>query len=315
MSLELAVNGSSVDVLLIDDDPAIRLSLAAGLRKVGHAVTVASDGHEGMRKLRAGHFDAVVCDIRLPGPDGFTLLKYAREIDRHVEVVLMTGHGAVADAVAAIKQSASDYLEKPFAVDELATSLDMIAGRRELEQELRRRADEPGPHRLLGSSAVMAHVRAQIEAAAPSGAPVLLTGESGTGKELAARSLHERSPRADASFVAINCASFPDTLLEAELFGHARGAFTGAYQTREGRFAAAQGGTLFLDEISEMPPLTQAKLLRVLQERQFSPLGTNRMVPLDARIVSATNRPLARWVKARRFREDLFYRIKVLKHK
>lgn len=279
----------------------------------GHDVSAAADGNEALEKLRTCNFELVLCDIRLPGPDGFTLLQYARALDPSIDVILMTGHGCVADAVAAMKRHATDYIEKPFASAELLDMLGRIEQRREMEREREQPSvrERGAAARLIGHSAVMAHVRAQLAIAAHSDAPVLLTGESGTGKELAARALHDSGARRDQPMVAINCASFPETLLEAELFGHERGAFTGATRAREGLFAAAGAGTLFLDEIGEMPPVPQAKLLRVLQERKFSPLGTNASLPLRARVVSATNRPLPPLIKSRQFREDLYYRIKV----
>lgn len=301
-------------ILLIDDDPTFRSTLSTALREHGHKLVVAADGNEGMRQLRAAAFELVIADVHHPGPDGFTILQYARKTSPQSDIVLMTRRAAVADAVAAIKQRAADYLVKPLAIEDMVARVARIADRRLLNSALRAPDPECAPvaSRLVGASASMAHVRTQIRAMGNSTASVLITGESGTGKELVARALHENSPARNGPFVAINCAAFPETLLEAELFGYARGAFTGADRKREGRFSAAKGGTVFLDEVSEMQPACQAKLLRVLQEREFSPLGTNSIVALDVRVLSATNRSLKQLTCDRRFRSDLLYRIKVL---
>ncbi len=303
-----------MEILLIDDDPDVRSTLVSALATAGHELSVAADGNEGMRKLRAAAYDLVIADVHHPGPDGFTILQYVRSTAHQTDVVLMTCHGAVADAVAAMKQRATDYLVKPVTPDELVCRTNQIAERRAINARERAPAqqDTPIATSLIGASAEMSHVRSQIRAMGPSEASVLVTGESGTGKELVARALHDTSPRNAGPFVAINCAAFPEALLEAELFGHERGAFTGADHKREGRLRAAQKGTLFLDEIGEMNPRCQVKLLRVLQEREFSPLGTNAVFPLDVRIVSATNRPLKQLIEQGRFRGDLLYRIKVL---
>lgn len=310
---ELHNQGQRMEILLIEDNPALRMFLAATLRAGGQQVSLASDGNQGMQKLRTKPYDLVISDVRMPGPDGFTILEYARRSKRAPDVILMTAHGAIGDAVNAIKQRATDYLVKPFAPEDLLHCVEKIEERQQLNDTIGKAETEQHArnHGLVGVSESMAYVREQIDAIGPSGAPVLITGESGTGKELVARALHETSGRS-GPFVAVNCASFPSTLLEAELFGHERGAFTGADRARVGRFEAAAGGTLFLDEISEMELSCQAKLLRVLQERVFSPLGTNKEIAVEARILSATNRPLRSLIEARQFREDLFYRIQVL---
>jgi DNA-binding NtrC family response regulator len=303
-----------VDILLIDDDSSSRLTLATALRSSGHAVAIATDGNDGIRKLRAHCYDLVISELEMPGTDGFSILDFTQEKDQGSDVILMTSNARVEDAVAAIKQHASDYLTKPVGPQELVSCVSRIARQRELLQ-----SRPPGSistdgdrYGLVSRSPEIARVRTQIDALGPSEAPVLITGESGTGKELVARALHSSSGRQAELFVAINCASFPRDLLEAELFGHERGAFTGAERAREGRFSLAGRGTLLLDEISEMPLPCQAKLLRVLQEQVFSPLGSNKNIPLRARLVSATNRPLEDLVEARAFRSDLYYRVKVL---
>ena len=302
-----------MEILLIEDNPALRMFLAETLRAAGQSVALASDGNQGMQKLRANPYDLVISDVRMPGPDGFTILEYARRSKRAPDVILMTAHGAISEAVRAMRQRATDYLVKPFAPEALLHCVERIEERQQLNDTIDRAESEslPRDHGLVGVSESIAFVREQIDAIGPSEAPVLITGESGTGKELVARALHETSGRR-GPFVAVNCGAFPSSLLEAELFGHERGAFTGADRAREGRFAAAAEGTLFLDEISEMEFSCQAKLLRVLQERVFSPLGTNKEIAVKARILSATNRPLRSLIEDRQFREDLYYRIQVL---
>jgi two-component system response regulator AtoC len=305
-----------LEILLIDDETSIRLPVGDALRARGHRVATASDGDEAMARLDAEVFHLVVSDVRLPKGDGFSILRRVRRDCPWTDVLLMTAYGTIADAVAAMKEQAIDYVTKPFDVQELVTVVDRIDERRRLKEELRevraqlaaRRAEDL----LIGRSPPMARLREQIDAIASSDAAVLLTGESGTGKELVARMLHDRGPRRDRPFVAVNCAAVPGTLIEAELFGYERGAFTGAMRKREGRFAAADGGTLFLDEIGEMPQEAQAKLLRVLQDGTFEPIGTNTTVRVDVRLISATNRELRAAIEQGGFRQDLYFRIRVL---
>ena len=248
--------------------------------------------------------------------DGLSLFRRIRTEHPNVDVILMTAYAEIDDAVAAMKDGALDYLTKPFDVEELLVRIGRLQERRGLEAELeaaRTELERRDPSRMIvGDSPSMVRLLSVVETVADSEAPVLITGESGTGKELVARTVHQLSPRRDGPFVAVNCAAFPETLLEAELFGHERGAFTGAHQAREGRFQAAAGGTLFLDEIAEIPSTAQAKLLRVLQDGMFEPLGTNRTVQADVRIVSATHRDLRERIQDGRFREDLYYRLNVL---
>ena len=303
-------------VLLVDDDPDIRKFVGASIRDQGHAVTEAVDGAEAFEHLGATRFDVVVSDIRLPRHDGIEVFRRARRESPTTDVILMTSFAAVPDAVAAMKEGAYDYLTKPFEAEELLARLDRIAAKRALERVLAdaRASLEGGDAAMtiVGESPPMARLRDRIVTVAASDAPVLVTGESGTGKELVARMLHTRSARRDGAFVAVNCAAFPETLLEAELFGHERGAFTGASKKRDGRFKAAHGGTLLLDEIAETPLAAQAKLLRVLQEGTIEPLGTNESVKVDVRVVSATNRDLKRRIAEGLFREDLYYRLNVV---
>ena len=303
-------------VLLVDDEPELRQGLAEALEDAGHGVTQVGDGEAAAALLGGQTFDVILTDVRLPGLDGLDLIRRARREAPLTDCILMTAFADVGDAVAALKEGASDYLTKPFDLDELLHHVSRIDGTRALRRELgeARRAllASQMVTRLVGQSAQMKKVRSRIEMIAASEAPTLIAGESGTGKELVARMLHEGSPRAEKPFVAVNCAAFPDTLIEAELFGFERGAFTGAVNKREGRFRAADGGTLFLDEIAELSPPAQAKLLRVIQDGTFEPLGTDKAVEVDVRIVSATHRDLREQVARGLFREDLFYRINVL---
>ena len=306
-----------LSVLLVDDEPSIRLSVGDGLRAAGYRVTTASDGGEAIALVSSQIFDVVVTDIRLPKVDGLTIFRKVRGESPATAVILITAYGAVPDAVAALKDGAEDYLTKPFDAEELLLRLERIADRRALRAELDAARRElasrgTGATSIIGRSPSMVRLLERIDTLAASDAPVLITGESGTGKELVARTLHQISPRHVRSFVAVNCAAFPETLLEAELFGHERGAFTGAVRRRDGRFKAADGGTLFLDEIAEIPMAAQAKLLRVLQEGIVEPLGTNTAVKVDVRIISATHRNLKSRITGGLFREDLYYRLNVL---
>ena len=303
-------------ILVVDDEPDLRTAIAEGLREAGHAVEVAADGAEGLTQITSGVFDVVVTDINLPKLDGLSLLRRTLAESPSTRVVLITAFGEIAQAVAALKEGAYDYLTKPFEIDELLLRLSHIAERRALERELdQARAKLAGraPETLLvGQSPPLRRVLDKVALVAGSESPVLVTGESGTGKELVARMLHDRSPRAGRPFVVVNCGALTETLIEAELFGHERGAFTGAQKKRDGRFKAADGGTIFLDEVAELPMPAQAKLLRVLQEGTFEPLGTNTSVKVDVRVVSATHRNLKERVQRNLFREDLFYRINVI---
>ena len=305
-----------MDVLLIDDEPEVREALAEAMRDAGHTITEVGDGSAAAKLLTEKAFDLVLSDVRLPGIDGLTLLRNVRREAPLTDFILMTAFADVGEAVAALKVGASDYLTKPFDVDELLHHLARIDGtrsmRRELTEARRALSGRVTSNRLVGNSASMTKIQSRIEMIAPSDAATLIMGESGTGKELVARMIHERSSRVSKPFVAVNCAAFPDTLIEAELFGFERGAFTGAVKKREGRFRAADSGTLFLDEIAELPLPAQAKLLRVLQDGTVEPLGTDQSVKVDVRLVSATHRNLREHVAQGLFREDLFYRINVL---
>jgi DNA-binding NtrC family response regulator len=305
-----------VDILLIDDEPSIRLSVADALRSAGHQVTVASDGGEGLSIATSRVFDVVITDIRLPKVDGLTIFRRVRAESPDTDVMLITAYGTVADAVGALKEGAFDYLLKPFDTDEIVIRVARSAEKRSLRKDLAHAREALSARReaqsIIGRSPGMIRLLDRIETIAASDSSVLITGESGTGKELVAKSLHALSTRKDKPFIAVNCAAFPETLLEAELFGHEKGAFTGAIKRREGRFKAADGGTLFLDEIAEIPPTAQAKLLRVLQEGMIEPLGTDTPTKVDVRVISATHQNLKDRIAQRLFREDLYYRLKVL---
>jgi DNA-binding NtrC family response regulator len=307
----------TLDILIVDDDPDLRLALSYVLNDAGHEVYEASDGAEALRRCSEREFDLILCDMRLPKIDGLALLKRVHEVSPATAVVLMTAFPRVPDAIAALRAGAWDYLSKPFDPDVLpGRVVERLAERRQLQGELaearRQLFSGAAASPIIGRSPAMMRLLERIDTIAQSEAPVLVTGESGTGKELIARTLHQRSLRARKPFVAVNCAALPDTLLEAELFGHERGAFTGAVRKRDGRFKIADGGTLLLDEVAEMSLPAQAKLLRVLQDGVIEPLGATTPLQVDVRILSATHAQLKERIAEGRFREDLYYRLNVL---
>ncbi len=291
-----------LSILLVDDEPDFNLLVAEALTDAGHRVTTAANGEEALALVTSELFDVMVCDIRLPKLDGLSLFRRTRQESPDTTVILMTAYAAIQDAVGAVKEGAYDYLTKPFDIDELTLRMKRIAEHRALLRELEtaraQLAAADVEEAIIGRSVQMLRLLDRVNTIATSHAPVLLTGESGTGKELVARALHERGTRRDRPLVVVNCAAFPDTLLEAELFGHERGAFTGAVKRRDGRFRAAHTGTLMLDEIAEMSLPAQAKLLRVLQEGTIEPLGTNESVRVDVRVISATHRDLKERIAA-----------------
>ncbi len=303
-------------ILIVDDEANARTALAELLRGEGYVVETAADGFKALPKLEELEPDVVVTDLKMPGLTGLELMEKARARDPECVVIVMTAFAAVGSAVQAMRQGAADYLTKPVNLDELLLVLTRELERKRLRREagqLRARLAER--HRiknLIGSSAAMQEVFAAVLQVAPSRASVLVTGESGTGKELIAAAIHEYSPRAKGPFVKLHCAALAESLLESELFGHERGAFTGAIGRREGRFEQANGGTLFLDEIGEISPTIQVKLLRFLQEHEFERVGGNQTIKVDVRIVTATNRNLQERVKQGQFREDLYYRLNVV---
>jgi DNA-binding NtrC family response regulator len=305
-----------LEILVVDDDQPTRLSLGYALSDAGHKVTEASDGEEALVRAGERTFDVAILDVRLPKLDGLEIARRLRKKTPSTSVILMTAFATVPDAVAALREGAYDYVTKPFDAEEFTLRVighiaEHRALRNELEEARRLVASRDAGSPIIGTTPAMVRLIERTNTVAQSDAPVLIRGESGTGKELVAHTLHARGPRKNAPFVAVNCAAFPEALIEAELFGHERGAFPGALRQREGRFKAADGGTLLLDEIAELPLPSQAKLLRVLEEGVVEPLGAPPL-PVNVRIISATNRDLKELVTAGKFREDLYFRINVV---
>jgi len=302
-------------LLVIDDDPQQREALAGLLEDLGYRARPCASGEEALSAIEAGGVDAVLSDLKMPGMSGLDVLKAARRVNPRVDFVLLTAHGTIETAVEAIREGAYDFLLKPVDPDALervvARLLEKQALAREVDALRLRLKERVSIDGVVAESKRMRDVLALVSRAAQSNATILLAGESGTGKELVANVVHQQSPRRDGPFVPVNCAAIPESLLEAELFGHLKGAFTGADRDREGLFETASGGTLFLDEIGEMGASLQAKLLRVLQERTVRRVGGREPVPVDVRVIAATNRDLQKDVREGRFREDLFYRVNV----
>ena len=303
-------------ILVVDDDPMIRSFLSTILKEEGHRVEEAESGRSGLAKFQAAEFDLVVTDLRMPDLSGLDLIREGRKLRPESRWVIITAYGSIGNAVEAMKVGASDYLTKPFgSPEELRHVIRRVLKEADQERRLSLLAEELGrqypPAELIFLGKAMAPVRRLVEEVAPTPATVLVTGPSGTGKELVARLIHQWSPRRDGPFVGVHCGALAETLLESELFGHERGAFTGATAMRKGRFELADGGTLFLDEIGDVSPAIQVKLLRVLQEKQFERVGGTRTLTVDVRIISATHRDLRAAVAEGRFREDLYYRLSV----
>ncbi len=298
-------------ILVAEDESDIAEPIRDVLSEEGHQVSLAFDGAQAMRALQSRRFDLVISDIRLPHVDGLSILHWIQTKSPTTPVILMTAYGSIPEAVSAVQDQAFHYLAKPFDLEKLLALVGEIADQRATNRMFH--ASPPdGIAKIVGNCVQMTALKQQLQVIANVNAAVLIHGESGTGKELVARAIHDASSRNGGPFVAINCAAFPETLFEAELFGHERGAFSGASNRREGRFRAADGGTLFLDEVFELSPSSQAKLLRVLQEGTFQPLGSDTEVSVDVRIISATNADLRGSVVSGKFRSDLFYRLKVL---
>ena len=302
-------------VLLVDDEPRVRASLRTVLEPT-YEILEAADAAEGLKSFKHDAPDLVLLDVILPGTDGLAALQTMRTENRAVPVIMLTGTKSVKTAVDAMKLGAADYLSKPFDVEELQIVIERTLGKQELEQEVRQLRAQVVQryafHNLIGKSPSMQEIYAKIEQVADSRTTVLVTGESGTGKELVAKAIHYNSARRERPFVALNCAALPETLIESELFGHEKGSFTDATARRVGQFELAHTGTLFLDEIGDLSPATQAKLLRVLQEREFTRVGGVQSIKVDVRIVAATNKNLDEMVRKNQFREDLYYRINVI---
>ena len=303
-------------ILIVDDEPDLRLGLVETLQEEGYEVDAAGDGWAALEKVRSALFDLALVDLRMPGPDGMIVLDAIRRTSPETLVVVITGHATVESAVEAMKLGACDYLAKPFKLDQVRHVVRRaVEQKRLVDQNRRLRQEVEGYHRfeqLVGGSPRMQEVFRAVERAAPTSSTVLIYGETGTGKELVARALHRRSKRAEGPFIVVSCGAISEPLLESELFGHVRGAFTGAHADREGLFEAAQGGTLFLDEIGDIPPAMQMKLLRVLQEREIQRVGETRIRKVDIRLIAATHKDLKEESRAGRFREDLYYRLNVL---
>jgi DNA-binding NtrC family response regulator len=305
---------ASPRVLVVEDEDVIRELLEQTLADEGYRVQSVSTGEAGLRSLEASLFDVVLLDLNLPGMHGLNVLSAAPATQTDAQFIVMTAFGSVDTAVEAMKLGAYDYINKPFRTEELLLTLRRAVGETELRREvaqLRTRAPGGARERILGKTPPIQRVFDMIERVAPTRANVLVVGETGTGKELVARAIHDASDRARRPFVPVNCSALPESLLESELFGHVKGAFTGAVQARRGLFETAQGGTLFLDEISTVSPSIQVKLLRVLQERRITPVGGSESIPVDFRLVAATNEELEALVADGTFREDLYYRLNV----
>jgi DNA-binding NtrC family response regulator len=310
-----SVDVSGPGILLVEDKDSLRAMLKLALESQGHHVIEARDQPEAVAAFRESQPALVLSDLRLPNGDGMGVLRAVKELDAELPVIVMTAHGSIQDAVDAMKHGALDFLAKPVDPDHLLLLVSRALEQRRLLTEYRLLKEEAAARRggpnIIGDSLALRQVMAQIDRAAGTDTTVLLEGESGTGKELCARALHNASGRASGPFVAINCAAIPENLLEAELFGYERGAFTGATQRKIGKFEMAQRGTIFLDEIGEMPLALQAKMLRAIETKRIERLGGNASISVDVRIVAATNRMMRQAVAARQFREDLYFRLSV----
>ncbi len=299
-------------LLLAEDDRIVRITVRDALEEQGYAVTDCADGTAALRSLEAEPFDLVLTDVRLPMVDGITLFRHVRRTQPGAAVVVMTAYADTADAVSVMREGARDYLLKPFEMDELLLRLGRVRDEVEFRRRMERGSAGGGPAGILGASPQIRQLAERVESAAESEVAVLIAGETGTGKDLCARTIHERSRRAGKPFVVVNCAAIPDSLLESELFGHEKGAFTGADRRRIGRFETADGGTLFLNEVGELALASQAKLLRAIETSTFEPVGSSRSVRVDVRLIAATNRDLTVEIARASFRKDLYYRLNVI---
>ena len=303
----------STRILVVDDEPAILNALTGILEDEGYDVSVAKGGQEALKLIKADPPDLVFLDIWMPDLDGIEALRRALDLVPHLQVVMMSGHGSIESAVKAIKLGAYDYIEKPLSLEKVTLLIKHALHELKLEMENQSLKEQAARRlKMVGDSPVMTELRRQITVAGPAPSRVLISGENGTGKELVARAIHFESPRADKPFIEVNCAAIPETLIESELFGHEKGAFTGAMATRRGQFELADGGTLFLDEVGDMSLATQAKVLRVLQEQRFQRLGGNKAIKVDVRVIAASNQNLLEAIRKGTFREDLYFRLAVL---
>ena len=303
-------------LLVIDDDRHILEAMADYLRSLGHRTEIAQSCQQAMDRMKEFPFEVAICDVNLPDRDGFHLLEWAAKDCPDTSVIMLTGYGTIESAVEAIRIGAFDYLTKPVIDDELNVAIQRALGQRKIVQEnknLRKQLDQRfGLNRIVGRDYKMQKMFDLMESVADTRATVLILGESGTGKTITARSIHQLSTRNDKPFVEVACGALPDTLLESELFGHVAGSFTGATHDKEGKFSVANGGTIFLDEIATASPSLQVKLLRVLQDREFEPVGSTKTIKVDLRLILATNDNLEELVRQGKFRQDLFYRINVI---
>src|ERR671913_2331084 len=300
-------------ILIVDDEPGVRSALGGVLRDEGYEVDAVDSGESCLERLTRQTYDVVVLDIWLPGMDGLQTLARMRERQIDTQVVIISGHGNIESAVRAIKMGAFDFVEKPLSLEKTVLVVRNALRQQRLEAENQAlRAKVDAQHTMVGESAGMVRLREQVAMAAPTNGRVLIFGENGTGKELVARNIHAMSRRRSGPFVEVNCAAIPEELIESELFGHVRGAFTGAVADRRGKFELAHGGTIFLDEIADMSLKTQAKVLRVLQEQVMEPVGGSKRIKVDARVLAATNKDLTAEIRAGNFREDLYFRLNVI---
>jgi len=306
----------SIKILVADDEPSHRQMIEAVLAAEGYEVTQAEDGQAAISAIEDRFYDLVIMDIRMPNVDGIQALQKIKQISPDIPVIIMTAYASVGTAVDALKSSAYDYLIKPLDIEELKILVAKALHHHQLEQEniyLKERLNDRFDFsNIIGHSPAMKKLFETMALVAPSEATVIIVGESGTGKELIANAIHQNSPRKDFPFIKVNCAALPETLLESELFGHEKGAFTGAIARKQGRFQLAHNSSIFLDEIAEMAPATQAKILRVLQEREFEPVGGTQTIKVDTRVIVATNKNLEKEIQEGRFREDLYYRLNVI---
>lgn len=306
-------SSASLRILFADDEPSLQELIAKELPRMGHTVTVCPDGNTAVTALSEGAYDCLLVDLDMPGMHGIEVIEHQKRIAPETEAIILTGKGSTDTAVAALRLGAFDYLQKPCRLVELKSLLERVAKKREMNHQIvslrLRLSRAEGTPMMIGNHPSMQRVKALIEKVAPTPSTVLIRGETGTGKELAARSVHEYSDRADKPFVPVNCGALPDNLIESELFGHRKGAFTGAEEHRKGLFEVANGGTLFLDEIGELPKTVQASLLRVLESGEIKRVGDSEALNVDVRIVCATHRDLNKMIGQNEFREDLMYRI------
>ena len=300
-------------ILVVDDEQGIRDTLGQILTDEGYAVEEAETGEQALARVSAGEYDVILLDVWLPGIDGLEVLEKLRSEGRTAEVLVISGHGTIETAVRATRLGAFDFIEKPLSLDRVLVTVGNALKKRRLEERNRLLQDQMRREvTLIGESPGIASLREQIRRAAPTSGRVLIFGENGTGKELVARLIHAYSTRSEEAFVDVNCAAIPSELIESELFGHRKGSFTGAIEHKKGKFVMADGGTLFLDEVGDMALATQAKVLRVLQEQTVEPVGGSESVPVDVRVIAATNKDLAEEIRRGAFREDLFFRLNVI---